>query len=244
MQNLIGQKFNFLTVIAGPIRKNKKIYWKCKCDCGNIKQVRSDQLKSGTTKSCGCYKNKIFIDRNKIRQTLHLEGKHFGKLTAIKATEKRSSEGRVIWQCKCDCGNICLVDTHSLQQGKKSSCGCLISKGEFQIANILMKNNINFISQYKFKNCIFPDTKHLAIFDFYLPDKNICIEYDGEQHFYYKNNQHTWNTKENHQKVIEHDQFKNKWCKQNNITLIRIPYTKINNIQLKDLLKESSFIIQ
>jgi len=54
--------------------------------------------------------------------------------------------------------------------------------------NILIKNNINFISQYKFKDCIFPDTKYPAIFDFYLPDKNICIEYDGEQHFYYKNN--------------------------------------------------------
>jgi len=37
MKNLIGQKFNFLTVIDGPIRKNNKIYWKCKCDCGNIK---------------------------------------------------------------------------------------------------------------------------------------------------------------------------------------------------------------
>lgn len=40
--NLIGEKFNYLTVIDGPIRKNKRIFWKCQCDCGNIIIARSD----------------------------------------------------------------------------------------------------------------------------------------------------------------------------------------------------------
>ena len=63
MENLIGRTFNFLTVIEGPIRKDttKKIFWKCKCQCGKEKIVRGDQLKAGTTKSCGCFKKQLFV---------------------------------------------------------------------------------------------------------------------------------------------------------------------------------------
>ena len=42
MENLIGQTFNFLTVVDGPIRKNKKIFWVCKCECGNSITARAD----------------------------------------------------------------------------------------------------------------------------------------------------------------------------------------------------------
>lgn len=42
IQNLIGKTFHYLTVIEGPIIKNKKTYWKCLCKCGNEKIVRAD----------------------------------------------------------------------------------------------------------------------------------------------------------------------------------------------------------
>ena len=64
VENLIGKVFNYLIVVDGPIRKNKKIYWKCKCKCGTEKLVRGDGLKNGTTKSCGCYKKSILIENN------------------------------------------------------------------------------------------------------------------------------------------------------------------------------------
>lgn len=66
-ENLVGQVFNYFTVIDGPIRKNKKIYWHCECQCGNEKEIRSDELKSGRTKSCGCYKKSVMIEHNIIR---------------------------------------------------------------------------------------------------------------------------------------------------------------------------------
>lgn len=55
MEDLSGKKFNKLTVIKFD-RKNQsgKLYWKCKCDCGNIISQRPDSLKSGRKKSCGC----------------------------------------------------------------------------------------------------------------------------------------------------------------------------------------------
>ena len=60
--NVIGQKFNMLTVVEeidtncinGQLRRR----FICKCDCGNTKEVSYSNLKSGSTKSCGCYRKK------------------------------------------------------------------------------------------------------------------------------------------------------------------------------------------
>ncbi|MCR4661904.1 MAG: hypothetical protein K5765_07930 [Clostridia bacterium] len=236
MENLIGKKFNKLTVIDGPIRKKNKIYWTCQCECGNIKDIRSDGLKNGSTKSCGCYKIEKFIEANKKRQTLDLTNQRFGKLIALKLDPvKRTPDGRRVWLCQCDCGNNCYVDTHSLQEGKKSSCGCLISKGEFIIEQLLKKHNIPYEKQKTFIDCRFEDTNYLARFDFWVDNKYL-IEYDGEQHFYYKDNPHTWNTKMNFEITKAHDNYKNQWCQEHHIPIIRIPYTKINNITINDLI--------
>ena len=246
VENLKGKTFYYLTVIDGPIKKPeqpKKTFWLCHCKCGNTKIARADQLKSGATKSCGCYKNEVFIANNIKRQTLNLKGQRFGKLVAIQPTEKRSPDGRVIWECQCDCGNICYVDTHCLKEGKTQSCGCLRSKGELAIASLLLNNNIKFETQKIFPNCKFPDTNYFAYFDFFVENKYI-IEYDGEQHFYYNNSKNSWNTQENFKLVQQHDEYKNNWCKEHNIPIIRIPYTHLKNLTIQDLqLSTSQFII-
>lgn len=56
MIDISGQKFNMLTVIKyhHSSENRKRNYWLCKCDCGNLKIVSKDDLKSGNTKSCGC----------------------------------------------------------------------------------------------------------------------------------------------------------------------------------------------
>lgn len=53
--NLVGQKFNMLTVIEFYDVQNGMSRWKCKCDCGNETVVYGRALKSGNTLSCGCY---------------------------------------------------------------------------------------------------------------------------------------------------------------------------------------------
>ena len=67
---------------------------------------------------------------------------------------------------------------------------------------------------------------------------NYLIEYDGIQHFYASGTD--WNTEEKFQKTKEHDIYKNKWCKEHNIPLIRIPYTKLNTLCIEDLLLETT----
>lgn len=243
IENLIGQTFGYLTVLDGPIKKGKDNFWKCQCKCGAIREVRNWNLKSGNTKSCGCYKKSVLIKENKKRQTVDLTNKRFGKLIALEPTDKRTNDGRVIWKCKCDCGNIIEADTHALQEGRKTSCGCLKSKGEYYIELLLKENNIQYVKQYSFPDCKFPKSNYLAKFDFYI-NNSYLIEYDGEQHFYYTTNTNTWNTKENYLKVQTHDEYKNNWCKVHNIPLIRIPYTHLKDLSINDLkLETSNFVI-
>jgi hypothetical protein len=62
--DISGQKFGRYTVLKFHSTKNRKSYFTCECECGTIKEVRSDQLKSGTTQSCGCYiKEKLKEER-------------------------------------------------------------------------------------------------------------------------------------------------------------------------------------
>lgn len=244
-KNLLGQTFTYLTVIEGPIRYDdkKNIYWKCKCKCGNEKIVTTNALVSGNTKSCGCYKNEIFIENNKKRMSVDITNQRFGKLIAKYPTDKRNKDHRIIWFCECDCGNTKEVAAHDLLQGKVQSCGCMRSSGEMTIENLLKQNNISYQKQKQFDTCRFPENNYFAKFDFFIENKYL-IEYDGEQHFYYKDNPHTWNTKSNYLIVKSHDEFKNQWCKNNNIPLIRIPYTHLNDLCIEDLLLETSkFII-
>jgi hypothetical protein len=55
--DLTGQKFGRLEVKEFAGTTNNKTFWNCVCDCGNIKRVYSGHLKSGATKSCGCFRN-------------------------------------------------------------------------------------------------------------------------------------------------------------------------------------------
>lgn len=56
---LIGEKFNKLTVVDFSYIKNRHCYWKCECECGNYFIALGSQLKTGKTKSCGCFKKDI-----------------------------------------------------------------------------------------------------------------------------------------------------------------------------------------
>lgn len=57
--DLTGKKFGNLTVIERAENRGKEIFWKCRCDCGQIKEINGSRLKNGKTKSCGCYKKEV-----------------------------------------------------------------------------------------------------------------------------------------------------------------------------------------
>lgn len=233
IKDLTGQYFGLLQVLRLDEEKsNRRKYWICKCKCGNIKSIRQDVLQKA--QSCGCLRTK------KLKEIKHYKdhtNEKYGKLTVLYITDKRNTQNRPYWHCKCDCGNELDVLITDLLSGHTQSCGCIKSKGEEKIAQILLENNIPFEKEKKFSNCKLPATNQYARFDFYVNDSYL-IEYDGRQHFEYDNQ--GWNNKENFLKTQERDSFKNQWCKNNNIPLIRIPYTKLESLSLEDLLLETS----
>jgi hypothetical protein len=103
-----------------------------------------------------------------------------------------------------------------------------MSTGEIIIESILLKNNIQFTKQKTFENC--KNIKKLR-FDFYIPSKNICIEFNGKQHY---NPVNHWGGIKKYLYQIKNDEIKNKFCQENNIKLIIIS----NNDSILEKIKE------
>lgn len=139
-----------------------------------------------------------------------------------------SYEKNIIKAC-CKFGHIYEIDKGLfLTRIEYNNEPCLIcnprnepSAGELEIKNILDSRNIKYERQKKFDDC---KNRNKLPFDFYLPDYNICIEYDGRQHF----NERTMYFTED---IEINDNIKTEYCKDNNIELIRIRYDE--NIEEK-----------
>ena len=122
----------------------------------------------------------------------------------------------------------------------------ILSKGEQTIRNFLLKNHIKFEEQKQFINLVsFVNKRFKFRFDFYLPDYNLIIEYDGIQHFKptsFNSDKSENLIKLNLLKIQNKDQIKNQYCKDNNINLLRIPYWKFKNIE--KILEDNLCIVQ
>jgi ssDNA-binding Zn-finger/Zn-ribbon topoisomerase 1 len=108
---------------------------------------------------------------------------------------------------------------------------CQESKGEKIVSSILSNLGIEYIRQHKFNDCRGDTGKvrcRVLPFDFYIPKFNLLIEYDGKQHFMPIEK---FGGEEGYKKTKRTDEIKNNYALNNNIKLIRIPYT----IPKKDL---------
>ena len=226
--DMVNQKIGRVLVLReiGYDSKQHDTFWECLCDCGTIFITGGNGLRSGKCQSCGCYCKDRIIETHKI----NMVGKTFGKL---KVLEEMPKDGKKIkYKCLCECGNITNVIGEDLRSGHTQSCGCLKSKGEDIIANLLRQNNILFETEKTFPTCRFPHNNYHARFDFWVNNEYL-IEYDGIQHFNIPNK---WDTYENYEDRQLRDNFKSKWCKDNCIPLIRIPYYQLSYLKIEDLL--------
>ena len=232
LKNEIGNVYGYLTVIARAENdKDNRAQWLCKCKCGNEVIVRGKSLRNGNTKSCGCYQKERAAQSNMDRVG-NLVGQRFGKLQVISeagfVTHTNGKRSR-IYNCLCDCGNYCQIQHQYLAFGDTTSCGCIRSKGEFQIEQLLKEHNINFQREYSFENL---KDKLSLRFDFAIfNDKNELlglIEYQGEQHYCKSNGFYS-------EDLIKHDKMKIDFCNKNNIKLKHIFYKKNYNLTWEDL---------
>lgn len=142
--------------------------------------------------------------------------------------EYTGSENSIDCKCKL-CGHLWSPIARSLKNGQ--GCPhCTMSKGEIRVKRFLESHKITYETQKTFDDCMY---EQKLKFDFYLTDWNILIEYDGEQHFKpvdFANKGIEWATNL-YNKNLKKDAIKNKYCKDNDIALIRIPYYEYDNIE-------------
>jgi hypothetical protein len=120
---------------------------------------------------------------------------------------------------------------------KRNGCPqCQSSYGESEIFKTLKNFNTPFITEKTFGECKNPKTNRLLPFDFWIPSKNLLIEYDGKHHFQigkfgkYKSNLKALKA------TKFRDKIKNQFAKKRGFLLIRIKYTKLK--QIKEILEK------
>lgn len=123
------------------------------------------------------------------------------------------------------CGHIWNITPASFLSGTRCPV-CAESKGEKTVRNWLKSNNINFIPQYKYPDLIGTGGGLLS-YDFYLPNYNFLIEYQGEFHDGKRNKY----VRENLEIQQEHDKRKREYAKKHDIRLLEIWYWDFDNIE-------------
>lgn len=215
----------FIEVIGNYVNAHTQIKHKCLIH-NEIWETSPDSiLQGGGCKYCQREKLK---ETNLKSNTQYLEDLQRINLNIIPLEEYINGETKIQHKC-LKCGYIWEVRPQNLLNG--TGCPkCIESKGERIIANYLDNNKISYIKQFSFDNC--KDIKPLP-FDFYIPNLNICIEYDGIQHI--KPIEYFGGEKA-FKKQQKHDQIKDNYCKNNGITLLRIPYYKNIEEELNNFL--------
>lgn len=119
---------------------------------------------------------------------------------------------------------------------KKSKVKHGFSRGENTIWNLLKQHTIKFEFQKRFSDC---KDKNTLLFDFFIPKYNLCIEFQGSQHydpgFYIRKKKSQEEGMKKYLIQKKHDEIKKNYCIQNNINFLEIKYTE----KIEDKLKEA-----
>lgn len=250
-ENLKGQRFGrWLVLDAAPTRvsksgKTRSIMWKCKCDCGTIKDVGARALKTGMSTSCGC------LQKERVSEALtdDLKGKRFGYLTVIArngshcSCKSRNSNFNAVWTCKCDCGEIVNVLGFSLKNGDTTSCGCK-KTSKYELYTMQYLESCGYIKDVDyFREKTFDGLKGIGNqslrFDFFVNLHNgesVLIECQGEQHY----RAAEWYGGEEYlKKVQKHDAIKKQFAKDNNIRLVEVNYKNVLYSDVEKCLRDN-----
>lgn len=217
--NLVGDEYTFLEKYQGYTKKLKVKH----NVCGYVYEVSPRVFKSGY-RCPNCVGNIKKTDKQFKQEVFKLVGNEY---TFLDPYVSRTTKIRVKHN---KCGNVYSVAPGTFLQDH----GCPFcyqhgsSKGNTWIDDILTSYNINFKREYRFDDLV--DRRTLP-FDFYLPDIDLCIEYDGMQHTNVSSKYYSKNT-------VKHDKMKDQYCLSKGIRLIRIPYNYDTKDKVEKILKE------
>lgn len=129
------------------------------------------------------------------------------------------------------CGNEYSVTMHNFRKGRRCR-NCSASTGESKVASALNKLGIDYQREKTFDDLFYRNKLRI---DFYIPSKRIAIEYNGIQH--YEPVKH-FGGLENLEVTKTRDKIKEDYCKNNDITLVVIPYTTSDIEEIKNIIKK------
>jgi hypothetical protein len=192
---------------------------KCKNKDGYIGFLSYANMKQGNSFSIFSKENSYSI--HNIRHYIKINGINVKLLS----DEWKSSISNLDFMCAC--GKTFTTSWASFSGQNTTRCKICSKKESSYVTKIkgmLNKNNIEYTQEYKFENC---RSVSILPFDFCIfKDKNIycLIEIDGQHHF-----KPCWGGEKALSSQIERDEIKNKFCKENDIMLIRISYLEFKN---------------
>jgi hypothetical protein len=201
------------------INANINLLWECKL--GHKWLANANRIKNSNDWCPICSKNKKLTIEEMQKIAIEREGKCISK-------NYINCDTKLLWECQY--GHQWMALPKSIKYDNNWCPVCNESLGERAINNYLKQNNIIFEREKKFIDC--RGKRRVLSFDFYLPENNALIEYDGKQHFMPVNFYGCSNEKaqKTHFDSKENDNLKDKYCNDNSIQLIRIPYT-IKNVE-------------
>ena len=215
----IAEEFPYIELLGN--YKNMSTPTDCYCKKHNVYWRTKPQY---ILEGHGC----LECGREKVSVRHTLSQKEFENVIAMVNTdleivsEYKGMEYDVTVRCK-KCGHIWTLNAYSLKANGTRCKKCSYTyKGEDKIIDVLEGLECKFVHQYKFSDC--RDKRPLP-FDFYLPEYNLCIEFDGEQHYKPKFGEDSFI------QTQKHDKIKNEYCESHNIKLLRIPYWECSNAE-------------
>lgn len=211
VRNLVGNDYTFMEEYKG-----QSIAIKVKHNiCGNVYKVKPKNFIKGSR----CLKCRLLnvtkTNDEWLKEVYDMVGDEYTFLESYMTAKDK------IKACHNKCGYVWYITPHDFLKGVRCPICMSITKshGEAETMKWLDSNGYEYMYQKTFADC--RKEKPLP-FDFYIPSAKMAIEYDGEQHF--KPIDYFGGDKE-FTKRINYDKIKNQYCDDNDIFLVRIPYT-------------------
>lgn len=206
-------------------------------DCGNIYKARpADLIRGHGCQKCA-YKTRALkigkAHRFNLKQAKEQLNKYLGNDYQLMLNKEEDYKGnrQHIPVKHLVCGNTYYPRMSDIQSGKSSCSYCKGSTPEKIINHILMNDYHLKLNEDYYYGYVIPNNKlHL---DFYFPKLNLAIEYDGKQHY---TPIEFFGGEKALMKQKNRDKQKDKYCKNHNIKLIRIPYTNHTYKGIKEVL--------
>lgn len=216
-------------IVAGT---HKKAWWQCPADTTH---VYYSNIYDRIYKQAGCpYCASKLVCKSNCLSTTHPKLALEWDCDKNKLTPEQvlyGSTKKFWWRCS-SC-NYCWKSTINNRSNGATGCPkCNESKGEKSIARYLEKHNIEFTRQRRFPTC---KKKYCLPFDFSVVAKGVIhlIEYQGEQHYIPVRYSRKMDAKKELTVRQANDAIKEKWCADNVVELLVIPYWDFDKIEQK-----------